>query len=81
MTKPQRNYWHNEAAKRGVYNVPDAFRGNCPCGKWLVIASSGFTEDGPLECRCGRKYYTRYVVDAYELIYSLDGKEVVVNRE
>ena len=81
MSIPTRNYWHNEAAKLGARNVPDAFRGNCPCGKWLIIPPGCFNEEEPLECRCGRQFYTRYVVDAYELVFRFSDEEVVLNRE
>lgn len=44
--------------------IRDVFRGNCQCGKWLVILPT-FTIDNPLEChgpchsdiKCGRKHY------------------------
>ncbi len=36
-----------------VLNMP---RGNCPCGRWLMIAPT-FTKGNPLKCECGRKFY------------------------
>jgi dCMP deaminase len=53
---------YEEAAKWDP--VRDVYRGNCVCGKWLVIPK-GFTESNPLICggpcgsqkKCGRRYY------------------------
>jgi len=55
--------------------VRDIMRGNCPCGKWLVVPR-GFTEDRPLVCggpchsgkECGRLYFWRHgeFIDAGE---------------
>ena len=36
--------------------VPIAWRGNCHCGKWLVVLRS-FSRDRPLTCGCGVKWF------------------------
>ncbi len=36
--------------------IPDAWRGNCACGKWLVILV-GTQKQDPIACMCQRKYY------------------------
>lgn len=41
---------------RRRFTIADAFRGNCACGRWLIIAPS-VPESDPLTCECGRKYY------------------------
>lgn len=53
---------HEEAAKWDP--IRDVYRGNCLCGKWLVIPS-GFTRERPLICggpcgqgiECGRAWF------------------------
>jgi hypothetical protein len=35
---------------------PPAFRGNCDCGRWLIVLHS-FGKDNPLECECGLSWY------------------------
>jgi len=35
--------------------VPEAWRGNCKCGRWLVVLVS-FTSSKPLRCECGRRW-------------------------
>jgi hypothetical protein len=41
---------------RRRWGVLHAWRGNCECGKWLVVVPT-FTKDKTLECECGRSYY------------------------
>ena len=37
---------------------PPAFRGNCVCGRWLVVLERSYTSpDNMLECECGLSWY------------------------
>jgi hypothetical protein len=36
--------------------VPNMFRGNCKCGRWLMIPV-GIIQDDPIRCECGRSYW------------------------
>ena len=40
----------------GTVKVPAAWRGNCLCGKWLVVLRS-FTKKSPITCECGRAWF------------------------
>lgn len=42
----------------GPPQAPEAWRGNCKCGRWLVLLVA-FTEDHKLRCECGRRWYWR----------------------
>lgn len=37
-------------------SIPVAWRGNCHCGKWLVVLRE-FRRDNPRVCECGRRWY------------------------
>lgn len=41
---------------RKRFGIADMFRGNCECGKWLIIPPT-IVKNDPLKCECGRKYY------------------------
>lgn len=51
---------------RKRFGVLDMFRGNCECGKWLMISPS-VSRSEPLVCECGRRYYAKRLKD--EIIY------------
>lgn len=36
--------------------IPEAFRGNCDCGRWLIIPKKT-TKDNNISCECGYFYY------------------------
>lgn len=37
-------------------SVPQMFRGNCSCGKWLMIGPN-WTKESTYDCECGRQYF------------------------
>jgi len=38
--------------------VPEAHRGNCMCGRWVVVTRD-FTREKPLRCECKRRWYIK----------------------
>ena len=42
--------------RHGAVRIPAAWRGNCLCGRWLVVLRA-FTFEKPLPCECGRRWY------------------------
>lgn len=50
--------------------IPRMFRGNCQCGRWLMIPYNT-PKESPIQCECGRKYHG---VPSEKKIYCIPGK-------
>jgi len=40
----------------GIVLPPPAYRGNCDCGRWIIVVTS-FTREQPLTCECGQSWF------------------------
>lgn len=57
--------------------IPPAFRGNCACGKWVVVGLS-WTKNRPLKCECGRSLYWQPMNSNILAVQEFEGQGVHV---